>query len=123
MSGILIDDFEPFEGATFRTMRPPYVLTSISSGDPPLFKQAWRQVVTSGEPWTNATGILFAKEELAELAVGDEQTDNELLETFIADCEQPRPVEVLAKMFDMGTRPIEHENVALPFDPDDCPLF
>ena len=123
MSGVLIDDFESFEAATFRTTRPPYVLTSTSSDDPPLLKASWRHLVIAGEPWTNATGVVFVAEDFADLAAGDVPSDEAELERVAADTEQPRSGDFLTRMLDAVSRPTERENTPIAFDPDDYPLF
>lgn len=122
MSSILSDDIESFEAASFRTTRPPYVLTSTSSSDPPLFRTSCRHVVV-GEPWTNATGVLFAAENFAELAVGDLSQEDVEFEQIAADTEHIRSADFLARTLDAISRPTERENTPIGFDPDDYPLF
>jgi hypothetical protein len=123
MSGILSDDVESYEAASFRAMRPPYVFTSTSSDDPPLLKATRRHSFPLGEPWTNATGVLFAVETVAELAAGEVASEDFELEHVHADTAQPRTGEVLARLLDAVSRPTQQDSAPIAFDPDDYPLF
>jgi hypothetical protein len=123
MSGILLDDFEPFEDTIFHAARPPYVLTAASGNEPPFMKRALPHWVTAGESWTNATGVLFAGQDSVDLTIGDEPIDEQQFERFEADTAHPRTAGMLAQALDKVSTPTKRENISLPFDPDDHPLF
>jgi hypothetical protein len=123
MSSLLADDVVAFEAVSFRTMRPPYVLTSTSSDDPPYPQVSRRHLPSVGEPWTNATGVIFAVENVAELAAGEVLPGHIESERVIPDTEHARAGDFLARTLDSISRPIERENTPVSFDPDDYPLF